>query len=218
MSMTHDGRLQHNVLAELSWDPSIDAAHIGVAADNGVITLSGHVSSYAQKRAAEDAARRVRGVEAVAEEIEVRLPFEAKRADDQIAAAALQRLHWDTTVPPHSVQVTVDAGLVTLTGQVAWHYQREAAEDDVRSLTGVVAVTNDITIKPKVDCQNISDDIMHALHRSWFFDPKTISVSGDDGHIRLTGTVHTPHERKVAAATAWAAPGVTDVKNELRVI
>ena len=216
--MSHDGRLQHNVLAELSWDPSIDAAHIGVTAENGVITLSGHVSSFAQKRAAEEATRRVRGVEAVAEEIEVRLPFEAKRADDEIAAAALERLHWDPTVPRHAVQVTVDAGWVTLTGQVEWHYQREAAEEDVRSLAGVVAVSNEITIAPKVDCGNISDDIMHALHRSWFFDPKTISVSGEDGHIRLIGTVHTPHERKVAAATAWAAPGVVDVKNELRVV
>ncbi len=216
--MSHDANLQHKVLAELSWDPSIDAGHIGVSAENGVITLSGHVTSYAQKRAAEEAARRVRGVEAVAEEIEVRLPFEAKRADDQIAAAALERLSWDTAVPRHAVQVTVDAGWVTLTGQVEWHYQREAAEEDIRSLAGVVAVTNDITIKPKVDCQNISDDITHALHRSWFFDPTTISVSGDDGKIRLTGTVHTPQERKVAAATAWAAPGVVDVKNELRVV
>ena len=216
--MSHDGNLQHKVLAELSWDPSIDAAHIGVSAERGVVTLSGHVSSYAQKRAAEEAARRVRGVEAVAEEIEVRLPFEAKRADDQIAAAAIERLSWDPTVPRHAVKVTVDAGWVTLTGQVEWHYQREAAEEDIRSLGGVVGVSNDVTIKPRVDCVNISDDIMHALHRSWFFDPKTISVSGEDGNIRLTGTVHTPHERKVAAATAWAAPGVTDVKNELRVV
>lgn len=216
--MSHDGKLQHKVLTELSWDPSIDAAHIGVTAENGVITLSGHVSSFAQKRAAEEAARRIKGVEAVAEEIEVRLPFEAKRADDQIAAAALERLNWDPTVPKHAVQVTVDAGWVNLTGQVEWHFQREAAEEDIRSLSGVIAVSNDITIAPKVDCQNISDDITHALHRSWFFDPNTISVSGEDGKIKLTGTVHTPHERKVAAATAWAAPGVVDVKNELRVV
>ncbi len=216
--MSNDDRLQHKVLAELSWDPSIDAAHIGVAAENGVVTLSGHVGSYAQKRAAEEAARRVKGVEALADEIEVRLSIDAKRDDDQIAAAALERLSWDPTVPRHAVQVTVDAGFVTLAGQVEWHYQREAAEEDIRSLAGVVAVTNDIKITPKVNCQNISDDIMHALHRSWFFDPSTIKVSGDDGHIRLIGTVHTPHERKVAAETAWAAPGVVDVKNELRVI
>jgi len=216
--MSHDGKLQERVLAELSWDPSIDAAHVGVAAANGVITLSGHVASFAQKHAAEEAARRVKGVEAVAEEIEVRLPFEAKRGDDQIAAAALERLNWDPTVPRHAAQVTVEAGWVTLTGQVEWNYQREAAEEDVRSLAGVVAVTNDITIAPKVDCESITDDITHALHRSWFFDPKTISVSAEDGKIRLTGTVHTPQERKVAAATAWAAPGVIDVRNELRIV
>lgn len=216
--MSDDGKLQHKVLAELSWDPSIDAAHIGVTAADGVVTLSGHVGSYAQKRAAEEAARRVKGVKAVAEEIEVRLPFEAKRNDDQIAAAAVERLSWDSTVPRDAVKVTVDAGWITLTGQVEWHYQREAAEEDVRSLAGVVAVSNDITITPKVDVENIHDDIMHALHRSWFFDPETISVSGEDGKIRLIGTVHTPHERKVAAATAWAAPGVIDVKNELRIV
>lgn len=216
--MSSDGKLQHKVLAELSWDPSIDAAHIGVTAEDGVVTLTGHVGTFAQKLAAEEAARRVKGVRAVAEEIEVRLPFESKRADDQIAAAAVERLNWDPTVPRDAVTVTVEAGWITLTGQVEWNYQREAAEEDVRGLTGVVAVTNDITIEPKVDLQAVSDDITHALHRSWFFDPKTITVTGEDGKIRLTGTVHTPHERKVAAATAWAAPGVIDVQNDLQIV
>jgi osmotically-inducible protein OsmY len=215
--MSNDDHLQKAVLAELHWDPGVTAAHIGVTAENGVVTLTGHVENLAEKRAAEAAVRRVKGVKAVAEEIEVRLTPETERTDDEIAAAAAGRLAWDVSVPPDQVQVAVEDGWVTLTGEVTWHYQRAAAEQDVHRLFGVTGVSNEISIKSKGQLDSISDDIMHALHRSWFFDPKTIDVSVNEGTVRLTGTVHSAHDRQLAAATAWAAPGVTEVENDIAI-
>ncbi len=215
--MSHDEKLQQAVLAEFKWEPSVTAAHIGVTADHGVVTLSGHVGSYAEKLAAEAAAHRVKGVRAVAEEIEVRLAFDAKRTDAEIAAAAVDRLLWNTSVPKRSVEVTVEKGWVTLSGQVDWFYQREAVEQDVRPLLGVTGVSNQTTIRPHVDTSGLSDDITHALHRSWFFDPDAISVRAEGGTVILSGTVHSPHDRQVAAATAWSAPGATAVENDITV-
>ena len=216
--MTQDSQLQQSVLAEFNWEPSVTAGHIGVTANAGVVTLSGHVDSYVQKHAAETAARRVKGVKAVAEEIEVRLPFDARRSDEDIAAAAIQRLSWNVSVPRDGVRVTVEKGWVTLTGQVNWWYQREAAEHDIRPLHGVVGISNQTTIKPRVNTAGLSDEITHALHRSWFFNPNTVHVRADDGKVVLTGTVHSFHERQVAGRTAWAAPGVTAVENNLAVV
>ena len=216
--MSHDNHLQQAVLAELRWDPSVTATHLGVSANAGIVTLTGHVESFAQKHAAEMAVRRVKGVKAVAEEIEVRLLVDTKRSDADIAAAALDRLAWNVAVPHDTVQVTVENGWLTLTGQVDWNYQKEAAEQDVRRLYGVVGVSNQTTIKPRVNITNVSDDITHALHRSWFFDPKMIGVTADGGKVRLSGTVHSWHDRQVAADTAWAAPGATDVENDIAVV
>jgi osmotically-inducible protein OsmY len=213
--MNNDTALQQAVQAELGWEPSVIAAHIGVTARAGVVTLTGHVENYANKHAAETAARRVKGVKAVAEEIEVRLPFETKRNDEEIAAAAIDRLAWDVSVPRDAVKVKVEKGWVTLTGQVDWHYQHEAAQQDVRRLWGVVGVSNLIAIRPRVNVSNLSDDITHALHRSWNFDPQTIHVTADAGKVRLTGTAHSPHDRQTAAMTAWSAPGVTSVENDI---
>jgi len=213
--MSQDRQLQDAVLEELSWEPSVNAAHIGVAANAGVVTLSGHVATYAEKRAAENAARRVKGVKAVAEEIRVHLPSDFNRTDDEIAAAAVSRLAWNVVIPKDAIKVKVEKGWVTLSGEVAWNYQKDAATADVRSLYGVVGVSNDVTIKEKINASNISDDITHALHRSWFFDPADIKVRAKNGKVTLIGKVHTPHERQVAAATAWAAPGVMDVENDL---
>ena len=147
--------------------------------------------------------------------IEVRLPVDDRRGDDEIAAAVLERLAWDVTIPHKAMHVTVDDGWVTLSGEVDWHYERENAEQALQRLQGVTGISNHIRIKTPVDAGHVSDDIMHALHRSWFFDPKTIDVRADAGTVFLSGTVHTPHERQVAAATAWAAPGVTDVRNDI---
>jgi osmotically-inducible protein OsmY len=216
--MSQDTHLQLAVLAELDWDPSVATGQIGVVANSGVITLTGQVESYAVKRAAETASRRVRGVLAVADEIEVQVPFERVRGDDQIAAAVLDRFAWDVAVPHDCVQVVVDQGWVTLTGEVSWNYQRKAAEQDVQRLHGVTGVSNDIAITPGVNTANISNDISCALNRSWFPDPDAITVTAEDGRVRLTGKVHSWHAREVAAETAWGAPGAIDVENLLAVI
>jgi len=213
--MSHDSDLQQAVLAELKWEPSVTAAHIGVTANAGIVTLTGHVENFSEKHLAEIAVRRVKGVKAVAEELEVRLPFDRKRSDDDIAAAALERLAWDASVPQDRFTVLVENGWVTLSGKADWNYQKIAAEQGVAALLGVVGVSNQILIKPKVDTLSLSDDITHALHRSWFFDGDNIKVSAVGGRVRLTGTVHSAHERQTAAATAWAAPGSTDVENDI---
>jgi osmotically-inducible protein OsmY len=216
--MSTDSQLQRAVIDELSWEPSVVSAHIGVAAAAGVVTLSGHVMSYAQKHAAEAAARRVKGVNAVAEEIEVHLPFESKRTDEDIAAAAIDRMGWDVSIPRDSVKVQVENGWVTLTGEVDWYYQKDAAAQELRHLAGVTGLSDQITVKPRVDVANISDSITHALHRSWYFDPKTIVVSAIDGRVHLQGSVHLPYDKQLAAATAWSAPGVTGVQNDIVII
>ena len=215
--MSRDGQLQKSVLAELAWEPSITAAHIGVTADDGVVTLSGHVDSFVQKHAAEDAARRVRGVRAVAEEIEVRLAFDMTRGDDDIAKATADRLAWDSSVPRDSVQARVEAGWVTLTGEVQWYFQKQAAVLDVRDLTGVTGLTDQITIRPGEAAGDISDEITHALHRSWFFDPTLVNVSASNSAVRLSGTVKSSYERQVAGETAWAARGTVSVENDILV-
>jgi osmotically-inducible protein OsmY len=175
------------------------------------------VESYVEKHAAETAAGRVKGVKAVAEEIEVRLPFDSQRDDGDIASAAINRLAWDTSVPRDSVQVKVEKGWVTLTGELEWHFQKEAAEQAIRPLYGVVGVSNQTTIKPTVNASDIGRDITHALHRSWA-DPRTVWVSAEGGRVHLTGTVHSAHDRQVAGQTAWSARGTTNVENDIFVV
>lgn len=215
--MSNDTQLKESVLAELKWEPSISAAHIGVTAKDGVVSLMGHVESYTEKMAAEKAAGRVKGVKAIAEEIEVRLPFSIKHGDDDIAKQATNRLAWNSSVPKDTVKVKVEKGWVTLTGTVDWYYQKTSAAKDIRWLSGIIGVSNNITVKPRVNAGNISDDIDTALHRSWFWDPETVFVKADGGKVTLSGTVDNWHDRQVAGTTAWAAPGTTSVENDIRV-
>jgi osmotically-inducible protein OsmY len=215
--MSQDSHLQEAVLAALKWEPSVTAAHVGVAARDGVVTLTGHVENYASKHAAEIAASSVKGVKAIADELEIRLPFAITRSDDEIATAAVDRLAWDVTVPRDAVKIRVENGWVTLTGEVEWHYQKDNAAKNIRPLFGVIGISDQVTIRPRVDVSHISDHIMEALHRSWF-DPKTITVSADGGTVRLRGTVHSPHDRWTASEAAWAAPGTTSVENELVIV
>jgi len=217
-TMSDDKMLKQNVLAELNWEPSVTAAHIGVTAHSGVVTLTGHVGSFMEKWAAEKAASRVKGVKAVAEELEVRLPYDVKHGDEEIAAAAVNRLSWDGSVPHDAVKVTVEKGSVTLTGEVEWHYQKDAADWDVRGLLGVIRINNDITIRQRANASNITDDIRKALHRSWFFNPDSVTVTADGGNVRLTGSVSTWHDRQVAEDTAWAAPGAVSVVNDIAIV
>jgi osmotically-inducible protein OsmY len=215
--MSHDSQLQNAVLAELNWDPRVPAGHIGVSAVDGIVTLTGHTETFAEKHAAETATSRVKGVRGVSEKVEVRLRHDAKRVDDEIAAAIVNRFSWDVSIPVHSVIPTVENGWVTLTGEVSWHFEKDAAEQDVRRLAGVVGVVNKITIKPRVNVENVSDDITHALHRSWLFDPKLVTVTADGGTVHLTGTVPTVKDRRTAEATAWASPGAMMVDNRIAV-
>ena len=160
-----DIQLRQNVLDELEFEPSIDAAHIGVTVDGGVVTLTGHLSSYAEKIAAEEAVRRVKGVRAIAEEIEVRYPGQKQTSDDEIAKRALNILQWDTFLPHENIRLTVHKGLVTLTGEVQWYFQKSGAENAIRKLSGVTGVVNDITVKPAAKVADIKSKIEDALKR-----------------------------------------------------
>lgn len=214
--MPDDKHLKQAVLDALNWEPSINAAHIGVTAEDGVVTLMGHVGSYGEKHAAEMATLRVKDVKAVAEEIEVKLPMDVLHDDQDIAVAALNRLAWNVSIPRDAVKVTVDQGWITLSGRVDWHYQQEAAHDAVRLLWGVTGVSDMITIKPRANAGNIQASIETALHRLWF-PAEHIGVTAADGNVTLTGTVAFWDQRALAATTAWAAPGVTMVTNDIRI-
>lgn len=214
--MLDDKHLKQAVLDELKWEPSVNAAHIGVTAKDGIVTLMGSVESYAEKHGAEKAALRVKDVKGVAEEIEVKLPSHVQHGDAEIAEAAVNRLAWNVSVPKDAIKVAVSKGWVTLTGSVHWHYQHDAAADAVRTLWGVTGVSNQIAIKPTANASNIKADIEDALNRSWF-SPENISVTTRDGMVTLSGTVEYWDERALAGTTAWAAPGVTSVTNDIRV-
>jgi len=212
----NDSELQQAVLSELAWEPSVIAAHIGVTAIAGIVTLTGHVETFAEKHTAEAAALRVKGVEAVVDNVEVRLAFDAKRSYDDIAAAIVNRLAWDVSVPRDTVGVKVEDGWITLSGKVDWHFQREAAVQDVRRLLGVTGVTNQITLRAAINVVQVRGDLMHALDRSWS-DARDITVTANGGTVRLTGTVRTPHDRDLAVAIAWSAPGASAVENDLTI-
>ena len=213
--MTTDAQLQKDVLAELAWEPTVEAAHIGVAAHNGIVTLSGHVQSYAQKLAAERAARRVRGVQGIAEEIQVELPAPDQRSDEDIALSILNLLRWHTSIPMDAVKVKVEKGYVTLTGEVDWQYQKDLAGEDVHHIRGVRGVTNAIIIKPRVKPQDIEERIKAALHRNAQIEASNIHVVASGGTVTLTGNVKSWHERQVAETAAWSAPGVTRVLDQI---
>jgi osmotically-inducible protein OsmY len=213
----NDMKLKKAVEEELEWEPSIDAEHIGVTAEDGVVTLSGHVRNYAQKLAAEAATRRVKGVRAIAEEIEVRFPEDRKLADDQIAKRALDVISWDSTIPKDAFQVKVQHGVVTLTGEADWHFQRDDAESAVRKLSGVKALINEIKIKPKVQAIDIKNRIETALKRNAEVEADAIKVTVQNGRVTLNGKVKAWYERDLAERTAWSAPGVTAVEDRISI-
>lgn len=215
--MPDDNQLQETVLEELRWEPSVNSARIGVTANGGVVALAGHVESLSEKFAAQDAAGRVKGVKAVAEDLQGQLPI-AKRQDDETIAAAVARHAGNSSVPRDAVMIRVEKGWITLSGQVEWHCQQQAACRDVRFLSGVVGVTDQTTLKARVDIAHLSDDITRALDRSWLHELKTIAVSAMGGTVLLTETVSSWRDRHLAAETAWAAAGPTAVENELAVI
>lgn len=215
--MKTDAQLKQDVLAELEWEPGINAANIGVAVKDGVVTLLGHVDSYAEKEAVEHAVQRVAGVHAVAIELDVALPAAQRRSDAEIAEAAQSALRWHAAVPEETVRVAVERGWLTLTGEVDRAGQRDAAYAAVRNLVGVVGVSNRIGIKPRALPADVAERIRSALQRQAEREAKAIEVTVMGSAVTLTGTVHSWHERTAAQGAAWSAPGVTAVVNRLRV-
>lgn len=215
--MKNDAQLKKDVLAELEWDPAINAAGVGVAVKDSVITLSGHLDNYVQKYAIERAVQRVEGVKAVAIELDVKLSPEHKRSDTEIAQAAEQAFEWHSLIPSERIRVKVEKGWITLTGEMDWAFQRTNAENAVRPLTGVIGVTNSITLKPQAAPVNIAARIRDALTRHAETEAKNIDVAVNGAVVTLRGKVHSWSERAAVQGAVWSAPGISQVVNELQV-
>ena len=212
-----DEQIQREVLAELAFDPRVRASEIGVIVKEGVVTLTGWVDSYAKRWAAEEAAHRVRGVRAVANDIEVRLPGAAERTDADIAAAAVRALEWDALVPLGQLDITVSKGWVTLRGEVEWHHQKEDAERVVRRLQGVRGVSNLIVVRTRAQPEELKRKIEEALVRSAETDAQRITVEVQGAKVVLKGTMRAWAEQRAAERIAWSAPGVREVDNRITV-
>lgn len=220
--MKSDRQLQQDVIDELQWEPAVEATSIGVEVKDGIVTLAGHVQNYAQKIAAEHAAQRVAGVKGVVIEISIALPGTSKRSDVDIARAASHALEWNSTVPRNAVKISVQDGWVTLNGEVSWAFQRWAAVAAVRNLIGVEGVNDLIAIKPGIEPhvapRDIKTKIEAALQRRAHEETKSIEVGVAGDSVTLSGIVASWAERDAARKAAWAAPGVKNVIDNIRVI
>jgi osmotically-inducible protein OsmY len=213
--MRTDSQIQKDIIDELKWEPSLQDEDIGVAVHDGVVTLAGFVDSYANKWKAERVASRVKGVKAIANDLEVKLPTSSSRPDPDIARAALAALKWNVMVPDDRIKVKVEKGWLTLEGDVDWNFQREEAERSVRYLTGVLGVTNLVSVRARPTPSDIKRKIKETLERSAEFDADRITVEVDGHTAVLRGTVRSYAEKRDAERAARNAPGVTEVENDL---
>tara|TARA_R110002033_G_scaffold166331_1_gene204859 strand:+ start:85553 stop:86224 length:672 start_codon:yes stop_codon:yes gene_type:complete len=215
--MKTDSKIKLDVQDELAWEPSIDETKIGVAVDDGVVTLSGKLDSYTKKLAAEKAAKRVQGVKAVAEDIVVKYGSSLEKTDTEIAKAALNALKWHSSVPDNTIMVKVENGWIYLSGEVKWEYQKNSAKNAIKDLVGVKGVINNIAIKQDVKPIQVKQKIEEAFERSAEIDARSIIVSTQGHTVTLTGKVHSIKEKEDAEKAAYNSPGVFEVKNNLRV-
>ena len=215
--MKTDEQLKKEVMEALRWESMVTACDIHVAAQHGVVTLSGSVPYFAEKGAAERAAQRVQGVKAIAEELDVDLHVDHVHTDTEIAETVANSLKWHVWVP-NAVKATIERGWVTLGGEVNFEFERTAATDAVRYLSGVRGVSNNVTIKPAVQAEVVKDAIEKALKRDAEIDAEHVSVSTNGGKVTLTGTIRSWGQRQEAGAAAWNAPGVTEVQNNLAIL
>lgn len=213
--MKTDAQLQFDVTDELTWDPSVNHERIGVSVTDGVVSLSGIVGSYAEKILAEKTARRVKGVRAVADELQVRYDWQPKTSDSEIAKRVADILDWDPLVPRDRIKITVQDGAVKLEGRVDWNYQRDLAFEDVGKITGVVRVDNWLEVVPPVSTTDIRGRIERAFERSADLEAEKIHVDADGSTVTLTGSVSSWNKRKLAERSAWAAPGVAHIDDKL---
>jgi osmotically-inducible protein OsmY len=211
----NDLELRRSILDELEFQPYLDAAAIGVTVNNGIVCLSGHVRTYAEKIAAERAVKGVKGVKAVAEEIEVRVPGDKDIDDETIASRCLDVIRWNSALPDDKILIKIQQGRVTLEGEVEWQYQKEAAQSAVSKLAGVVEINNILKVCPKSTPEDIKARIDAALARNAELDARKIRVTVEGKTVKLEGHVHLWLERKAAQNTAWAVPGVEHVENHL---
>jgi osmotically-inducible protein OsmY len=216
--MKSDAQIQKNIIEELKWEPSVNHEHIGVSVSDGIVTLTGTVTTFIEKYNAEKATGRVAGVKAIVEKIEVKLPGSSVRDDEDIANAIVNLLEWNSLVPKGKIKARVSNGWVVLDGEAAWEYQRKEAEKIVRGLTGVKLVTNNILIKSNIEATGLKEKIERALLRAAEHESKQIEVKVDGTHVTLNGVVRSYSELKAVEGAAWSAPGVTDVHDNLKIL
>ncbi|HWV66419.1 BON domain-containing protein [Chitinophaga sp.] len=215
--MKTDVQIREDVLDELMWEPMLKPAEIGVAVTDGIVTLSGYVNDYSKKLAAEKAVKRVKGVKAVAEDIQVRLPFEMQKDDEEIAGKVVNALKWNTNIPDEKISVKVDNGWVTLDGELEWQFQRDAALTAVRDLVGINGVINLLKLKPVLSTSIIKSNIRKALERNADLEADKITIDTSDSTVTINGKVHSWSEKSEAERAIWATPGVAKVINHLEI-
>jgi len=215
--MKTDVQIREDVLDELMWEPMLKPSEIGVAVKDGIVTLSGYVNDYSKKLAAEKAVKRVKGVKAVAEDIQVRLPFEMQKDDEEIAVEVVNALKWNTNIPDEKISIKVDNGWVTMEGELEWQYQRDAALSAVRDLIGINGVINLLKLKPVLNASIIKSNIRKALERNADLEADKITIDASDSTVTINGKVHSWSEKSEAERAIWATPGVAKVINHLEI-